>query len=51
MFFEENYGGVDDEKSILHANRCDVYMNNKKLIINGVFSLEVSCSDGNKVLW
>ena len=27
--FEENDGGVDDKKLILHDNRQDVYMNEK----------------------
>ena len=27
MFFEVNYVGVDDNDSLLHANRWDVYVN------------------------
>ena len=27
IVFEDNDGGVDDKKSILHAKRWDVYMN------------------------
>ena len=33
MVFEENYGGVDDQKSILHAKRWDVYTNKKKQLL------------------
>ena len=29
MVFEENGGGVDDQKAILHTKRWDVYMNEK----------------------
>ena len=37
MVFEENYGGVDDKKALLHANRCDVYVNEKKAYSGWVF--------------
>ena len=26
---EENYGGVDDKKTLLHAKMWDIYMNEK----------------------
>ena len=29
MVFEENDGGVDDAKELLHAKRWDVYVNEK----------------------
>ena len=29
IVFEDNDGGVEDEKAILHTNRWGVYMNNK----------------------
>ena len=29
MVFEENYGGVDDAKALLHAKRWDIYVNEK----------------------
>ena len=29
MFFEENDGGVEDAKVLLHAKRWDVYVNEK----------------------
>ena len=29
MVFEYKYGGVNDTKSVLHANRWDVYVNEK----------------------
>ena len=30
MVFEDNDGGVDNEKVVLHANRWDFYMNEEK---------------------
>ena len=30
IFFEDNGGGVDDKKYIIHTKRWDVYMNKKK---------------------
>ena len=35
MVFEENGGGVDDEKALLHDKRSDVYINEKKALIKG----------------
>ena len=29
MVFEDNDGGVDDAKSLLHAKRWDIYVNEK----------------------
>ena len=29
MVFEDNGGGVDDEKALLHANRWYIYINEK----------------------
>ena len=42
---------MDDEKEIIHAKRWGVYMNNKRLLIKGRYSMEVSGSDGKKVVW
>ena len=51
MVFEGNDGGVDDEKVILHANKWDVYMSEKKALIKGEYYVELSGSDGKKVIW
>ena len=51
MFFEDNDGGVDDKKAILHANDWYVYMNQKEAIIKGGYFEENVGSDGKKVLW
>ena len=38
VVFEENYGGVNDKKALIHINRCDVYMNeNKSLLRVGIW--------------
>ena len=29
VVFEDNAGGMDDEKSLLHAKRWDIYVNEK----------------------
>ena len=29
MVFKDNYGGADDKKTLLHAKRWDVYLNEK----------------------
>ena len=36
MGFEENYGGVDDQKVIIHDKRWDVYMNKKEALITSL---------------
>ena len=36
MVLEDNYEGVDNEKSLLHAKRWDVYMNNKNRLLRVV---------------
>ena len=35
MIIEDNTGGVDENKTIIHANRWYVYMNEKLLLIKG----------------
>ena len=51
MVFEDNDEGVDDQKAIIHAKRWGVYKNKKKFLIRDRYFVEVSCSDGRKVLW
>ena len=33
MFFEDNDGGVECQKAVLHAKRWDVYMNEKNCLL------------------
>ena len=51
MFFDDNFVGVDDEKEILHDKRWGVYMNDKKLLIQCGYSVEVSGFDGKKFIY
>ena len=50
MVFEDNDGGVDDKKELLHVKRWDIYMNENEKIIKGEYLVEVFVSDGKKVL-
>ena len=49
VVFEDNGGGVENQKSILHAKRQVIYMNKKNYLLRVGISLSVS--DGKKVLW
>ena len=51
MVFEDNDGGVVDQKAILHAKMWYLYTNEKKALIKGGYYVEVSGSDRKKVLW
>ena len=37
MVSEDNDGGVDDKKSLLHAKRWDLYVNEKKQLVKGKY--------------
>ena len=50
MVSKDNDGGVDDKKSLLHANRWDVYVNEKENIIKVGYLVEVVGSNGNNIL-
>ena len=51
MISQDNDGGVDDNKALLHAKRWDVYVNEKENLIEGGYLVEVVGNDGKKVLW
>ena len=51
IVFEDNDGGVDNEKALLHAKRWYVHMKEKWDLIKSGYSMEVSGSDGNKDIW
>ena len=51
MVFEDNNGGVEDAKALLHAKRWDVYANEKGKIVKGGYSMEFFGHDKKKVLW
>ena len=44
--FEDNDGGLDDQKVILHNKMWDIYINYKATLIKGGYYVEVSGSDG-----
>ena len=49
--FENNGGGVDDAKELLHAKRWDLYVNEKEKLVKGEYSVEVVVHEKKKVLW
>ena len=51
MVFKDTYGGVDDAKAFLHANRWDICVNDKEKIFKGGYLVEVVGHDKKKVLW
>ena len=51
MVFEENYGGVDDAKALLHAKRLDVYLNENKNLVKGGYLVGFFVHYRKKVLW
>ena len=50
MVFEDNAGGVDYAKALIHARRWDVYVNEKGKLVKGGYLVEVVGHDGKKVL-
>ena len=51
MIFQDNGGGVDDKKALLHTKRWDVYVNEKENIMKGGYLVEIVIYDRKKVLW
>ena len=49
--FEGNEGGVDDKKSLLHAKRWDLFINEKEKLAKGNYSSEVVGHDKKQVFW
>ena len=41
MVFEDNEGGVDDKKTLLHAKRWDLYVSEKEQPVKGKYLVEV----------
>ena len=50
VVFEDNEGGVDDKKVLLHAKRWDLYVNEKEQIVKGKYLVEVVSHEKKKVL-
>ena len=51
IVFEDNTGGVDDEKEIIYAKKRDVYMTEKLSLPKDGYSVEVPGYYGKKVVW
>ena len=51
MVFEDNDGGVDDAKELIHAKRWDIYVNQKEKLVKGCYSVEVVVHAKKKVPW
>ena len=51
MVFEENYGGLNDTKVLIHARRWDVYADEKGNLVKGGYLVEVVGNENNKVIW
>ena len=51
MVFEDNNGGVDTIKAILHANKWYVFNSQKEALVKGGYYVQVSYKDSKKVIW
>ena len=51
MVFEDNNGGVDGTKDLLHYKKWYVYNLDKEALVKGGYSVEVSDKYGKKVIW
>ena len=51
MVIEDNDGGVDNNKVLLHVNRWGVYVNESENLIKGFYLVEVVGHDRKKVIW
>ena len=51
MVFEDNDGGVDDAKALIHAKRWDIYVKEREKLVKGGYLVEVFGHDKKKVLW
>ena len=50
MVFEDNNGGVDGTKALIHANTWDVYNSEKEALVKGRYLVEVDDKDRRKVI-
>ena len=51
MVFEENNGGVDGKKVLIHVKRWDVYNSEKEALVKGGYLVEVADKYRKKVIW
>ena len=51
IVFEDNNGGGDGQKDLLHANKWNVYNKVKEALIKVGYQVEVSDKDRQKIIW
>ena len=51
MVFEDNNGGMDGKKALLHANNWDVYNSKKESLVKSGNLVEFSDKDRKMVIW
>ena len=51
MVFQDNNGGVDGTKALLHANKWDVYNSDNEASVKGGYLVEVSDKERKKIIW
>ena len=48
---EDNEGGVDEKKALLHAKSWDLYIKEKEILVKGKYLVEVVGNNKKKLLW
>ena len=51
MVFKDNYGGVVDKNTFIHAKKWDFYVNKKENLIKGGYWVEFVGHIRKKVIW
>ena len=51
MVFEDNDGGLEDTKALLHAKRWDIYVNEKEKLVKGGYLVDFFGPDKKKFNW
>ena len=51
IIFEDNNGGVNGTKALLHAKKWDVCNLEKDVLVKGGYSVKVADKDGKEVIW
>ena len=51
MIFEDNNGGMDGTKALLHAKKWDVYNSEKQALVKGGCLFEVSDKDWKRLIY
>ena len=51
IVFEDNNGGVDGTKALLHANKWNVYNLDKEALVKDEYLVEVDDKEGKTLIW